>query len=40
MIEVTEAKEGLSLEDLMTVADRAHPKQDLLDTSPSSDATQ
>jgi len=40
MIEVTEAKGGLSLEELMTVADKAHPKQDLLDTSSSSDITQ
>jgi hypothetical protein len=40
MIELTEVKGGLSLEELMTVADKAHPKQDLLDTSSSSDITQ
>ena len=40
MIEVTETKGGLSLEELMAVADRAHPKQDLLDTSSSGGITE
>jgi hypothetical protein len=34
-IELTESKGGLSLDELMAVADKAHPRQDLLDSPPS-----
>ncbi len=39
-IELTEPKGGLSLDELMAVADKAHPKQDLLDSPPAGGAAQ
>lgn len=38
-IELTESKGGLSLDELMAVADKAHPRQDLLDSPPSGGLT-
>ncbi len=35
-IEIAEEKGGLSLDQLMAIADSAHPKQELLDNAPGS----
>lgn len=39
-IELAESKGGLSLDELMAVADKAHPRQDLLDTAPGGGVVQ
>jgi hypothetical protein len=38
-IELAESKGGLSLDDLIEVADKAHPKQALLDSPPNGGVT-